>query len=113
MAIKNLLIVESPNDGAFIKLLLAAKPSDQLELRAIDESEFMDLAREEGKGLWGKNLETIADRLETIKGHLSKKEECAAVGKIGLILDMGSPPDWDFEKNKRLIRHSPCAPSQG
>ncbi len=94
---KSILIVESHNDAAFIRLLLSELDIHaDLSVVIEDLHKFLD---ESGKEQRGK--EAIGKKLKSIRRSLEKKYPNAQ--KLGVILDFDSAPRWDFEKNLALV----------
>lgn len=94
---KNLLIVESPNDAAFIQLLL-----DDLGIGVETDMVFIENLHKiidlEGKEARGKTALSV--KLKDINANL---ETYPNLEKLGIILDFDAPPNWDKDKNLQLI----------
>lgn len=102
MTIKNLLIVESPNDKAFIELLLAGlgliNNTITQTIETVDLHKFPDPKNPE-KLLRGKS--TIDKRLIGIRSELRSRYR--DIERIGIVLDADTPPNWTFDKNLDLV----------
>jgi hypothetical protein len=95
MAIKQIFIVESPNDAAFVRLLMKKVALPDAAVEIIDLHKFPDPSNPD-KLLRGKNV--LPQKLENIKNELEKRYP--EVEQIGIILDMD---DWSLEKNLQHV----------
>lgn len=101
MSVRNLIIIEANSDAAFVNLLLAHVHAAQTELNVIETTAFEPMGRAEGSAeMRGKTA--LKEMLDEMKGDLLA-DKYKEVEHIGIILDMDSPPDWNFEENKKLI----------
>jgi hypothetical protein len=99
---RKLYIVESPNDAAFVRLLLKHLSIADADTQTIDATEVEHLHNfigSDGEEKRGKNA--LPAKLEMIKRDLGKKY--AQVEQIGVILDLDTPkPDTDGGKEGGL-----------
>ncbi len=99
---RKLYIVESPNDAAFVRLLLKHLSVADADAQTIDATEVEHLHNfigADGGEKRGKNA--LPEKLEMIKRDLGKKY--AQVEHIGVILDLDTPkPDTDGGKEGGL-----------
>lgn len=93
----SLIIVESHNDEAFIKLLLSTLGVDN----SVELVQFLDLGRTDERP-WGKNEKAITDRLSLIKGYLFQPEY-GQVQRIGIIIDADTD---SFADNLAIVNNS-------
>jgi len=93
--IKNIIVVESPNDAAFLKVLLAENGIDDTSIEIIDLHKFPS-PTDPSKELRGK--EAVGAKLQVIKRDLELKYPF--VEKIGVVLDMDY---WSLGKNLDLV----------
>ncbi len=108
-SIKNVLIVESQNDAAFIRLLL-----DELgigsETETVEIEHLHKFLEEEDNALRGefeknkkqkRGKEAIGAKLKNIKRDLERNY--SELEKLGIILDFDASPNWNQDKNLHLV----------
>ncbi|MCC6460125.1 MAG: hypothetical protein IT260_06625 [Saprospiraceae bacterium] len=93
--INNIIIVESPNDRAFVQVLGQEVELSATGIEIVDLHKFPDPTVPE-KELRGKHA--IGKKLEGLKGQLDRKY--THVKKIGVVLDMD---DWDLLTNLKHV----------
>lgn len=94
--VKNLLIVESPNDAAFIRLLLS-ELGIGTETDTVVIEDLHKITDRKGKEVRGKTA--IGAKLGDINANL---ENYPNLERLGIILDFDALPNWDEAKNLQL-----------
>lgn len=95
---QNLLIVESPNDAAFIRLLLTDVDIGAETDTVVIEDLHKITDAKKGKEVRGKTA--IGAKLRDINANL---ENYPNLKNLGIILDFDAPPNWDQAKNLQLV----------
>lgn len=95
---QNLLIVESPNDAAFIRLLLTDLGIGTETDTVVIEDLHKITDAKKGKEVRGKTA--ISAKLRDINANL---ENYPNLKNLGIILDFDTLPNWDQAKNLQLV----------
>lgn len=96
--IQNLLIVESPNDAAFIRLLLSELSIGTETDTVVIEDLHKVTDAKKGKEVRGKTA--IGVKLKTISADLGNYPN---LKNLGIILDFDALPNWDQARNLQLV----------
>ena len=97
-SVKNILIVESPNDAAFIRLLLHELAiSTETETLVIEDLHKIP-DQTHGKQVRGKTA--VGAKLKDLSANL---ENYLNLEKLGVLLDFDALPQWDSTKNLQLV----------
>lgn len=101
--IKTLIIVESPNDEAFIRLLLNNLSLSSVEVEPIETIGIENLHKIEGTDIRGKSA--LDEKIDKLKGQL-RIEKYSKVEHISVILDSDSPPTGGVQKSIELVNNA-------
>lgn len=97
--VKTLIIVESPNDEAFIRLLLKHLGLTSVEVDSIETIGIENLHKIEGTDIRGKSA--LDEKIDRLRGDLLLNY--AQVEHISVILDSDSPPTGGVQKSIELV----------
>jgi hypothetical protein len=101
--IKTLIIVESPNDEAFIRLLLNNLSLSTVEVEPIETIGIENLHKIEGTDIRGKSA--LDEKIDRLRGQL-RIEKYSKVEHISIILDSDSAPSGGVQKSIELVNNA-------
>jgi hypothetical protein len=103
IAIKTLIIVEGPNDEAFLRLLLKHNGLSAIQVNAIETIGIESLHHVDGTALRGKSA--LDEKIERLKGEL-RFSRYSEVSHVSIILDADFPPDGGVQKSMEWVNEA-------